>query len=213
MWRIVTPEEFAAIERRWSTNGGLGNGRSADDYDDAGCRIIAGHGFRDVDTLLSTVRELQAELKAAVELHRDLTGRLGYGDDITEPQADNSTIVEAVDNLRTIERDHWECPRICERCGEALASTVCEHCHGGGCLPNAEMAYLECEWCAGVGRVHVGCVEESYVDLAAAVRERDNNTARVRALLDPDRRGLSVDGAFTVTASSLCLALDPQETE
>ena len=72
------------------------------------------------------------------------------------------------------QRDHWECPRLCELCGEQLASTQCPECHGSGCnAPACEAsgAYAECEHCAGVGWVHEGCAEASYADLVAEVKE------------------------------------------
>ena len=101
-----------------------------------------------------------------------------------------------------------------------------EHCNGGGCLPNAEMAYRECGWCAGVGRVHVGCTEESYADLVAAVRERDNTIARVREVHErnygfPTVNGVRLADARPVVYCDHCqvdwpcatiAALDPQET-
>ncbi|WP_065631592.1 hypothetical protein [Gordonia sp. UCD-TK1] len=55
----MTGLDLDAIANRWSTHGGMGNPRSADDYTDAGCRIYAEHGFRDVLTLVARVRELE----------------------------------------------------------------------------------------------------------------------------------------------------------
>ena len=52
----MTPEEFAAIERRWSNYGGMGNGRDADDYTDAGCRLFAQYAFADMPILAAAVR-------------------------------------------------------------------------------------------------------------------------------------------------------------
>lgn len=104
-------------------------------------------------------------------VHRDLTSRLGFGDGITEPMADNDTIVEFIEQLLMEASEHHECPIVCELCGETLAATICEHCHGSGgnnALIEATLAYSECEWCAGAGKVHVGCVERSYADLAAS---------------------------------------------
>lgn len=40
------------------------------------------------------------------ELHRDLTRRLGFGDNVTEPQADNDTIVAHFDRV-TAEASEW----------------------------------------------------------------------------------------------------------
>ena len=54
--------DLAAIANRWSTYGGMGNPRSADDYTDAGCRIFAEHGFRDVPALVARVRELEQQI-------------------------------------------------------------------------------------------------------------------------------------------------------
>lgn len=58
----MTDIDLDAIEARWrSTYGGMGSPRVAEDYTDAGCRIFAEHGFRDVPALVSRVRELEAE--------------------------------------------------------------------------------------------------------------------------------------------------------
>lgn len=54
--------DLDAIEARWSTNGGMGNPRGAEDYTDAGCRIFAEHGFRDVPELVARVRELEQQV-------------------------------------------------------------------------------------------------------------------------------------------------------
>jgi hypothetical protein len=119
-------------------------------------------------------------LSAGFDAHRDLVSRLGFGDNITEPMADNDTIVEFVDQVSMEASEHRECAIICELCGERLADTICEHCHGSGgnnALINASGAYSECEWCAGAGKVHTGCAERSYADLVDAL-------ARVRTLAD-----------------------------
>ncbi len=46
-------ETLRAVRHRWSTYGGMGNAKGADDYTDAGCRLLAEHAFRDVAYLLS----------------------------------------------------------------------------------------------------------------------------------------------------------------
>ncbi len=46
-------DTLRAIRRRWFTYGGMGNNRSADDHNDAGCRWLAEHAFRDVAYLLA----------------------------------------------------------------------------------------------------------------------------------------------------------------
>ncbi|WKW86326.1 hypothetical protein SEA_BUDSKI_47 [Gordonia phage Budski] len=51
--------DLDVIERRWSTDGGMGNPRGAEDYTDAGCRIFAEHGFRDVPALIARIRTLK----------------------------------------------------------------------------------------------------------------------------------------------------------
>ena len=51
--------DIDSIRRRWSTDGGMGNERSADDYTDAGCRILAQQAFRDVNELLAVVAAVQ----------------------------------------------------------------------------------------------------------------------------------------------------------
>lgn len=49
--------DLAAIHRRWSTYGGMGNPRGAEDYTDAGCRVLAEHAFRDVNDLLHYIEQ------------------------------------------------------------------------------------------------------------------------------------------------------------
>lgn len=47
------------IARRWSTDGGMGNTRSDEDYTDEGCRILVKHAFVDVQVLLGRIAELE----------------------------------------------------------------------------------------------------------------------------------------------------------
>ena len=77
-------------------------------------------------------------------------------------------------------REHQECPVACPLCGETLARTTCSSCHGSGCLPNAELAYVECPECAGIGKVHDGCAEMTYQELAEEV-------LRLRAVIEDVR--------------------------
>jgi hypothetical protein len=53
--------DLDAIQRRWSTDGGMGNDRSADDYTDAGCRVLAEAAFRDVPSLVAELRQARAD--------------------------------------------------------------------------------------------------------------------------------------------------------
>jgi len=131
-----------------------------------------------------TVLALIDRLEAAEAVHRDLTHRLGFGNGITEPMADNDTIVEAFDAAMMDQRDHYECPIVCELCGETLADKPCPHCHGSGAnnaLSQASLAYAECEWCAGAGKVHEVCVEKSYAELAADLEAAEAKVERVEA--------------------------------
>ncbi len=118
--------------------------------------------------------------------HLAFTSALGFGDGVTEPAAELADLIEPIESAFSDERDHIECPIICELCGEQLADTTCDHCHGSGCGPGTALgSYEECEWCAGAGKIHPGCVEKSYNDLAA---ERDEALAaieRVRELHEP----------------------------
>lgn len=116
-----------------------------------------------------TVRALVAAARERDE-YRRLFADLGFGDNQSSPRATPTELAEYVDRAFSAERDHMECPVVCELCGETLADTDCPECQGSGCKPNAELAYSECGRCAGVGKIHEGCVESSYADLA---RERD----------------------------------------
>lgn len=63
----------------------------------------------------------------------------------------------------------------------------CDHCHGSGCGPGtATGAYEECEWCAGAGKVHVGCAYRSYADLVDDLDRLAGNRREPRDL-DWDR--------------------------
>ncbi|GAA1812610.1 hypothetical protein [Nesterenkonia flava] len=118
------------------------------------------------------IREVQEEAKA--ELTRELSERLGFGDGRTEPAADVDDIVRIWGEIEEEAREHRECPRHCELCGERLATELCEHCHGSGvdaAACEASGAYAECEWCAGAQYVHPGCAEKSYDDLAEELTE------------------------------------------
>ena len=92
----------------------------------------------------------------------------GYG---VHLEADPDTAAEHVAGLLDIADTHAECPIYCGDCGEPLADTPCDHCGGSGCGPGTGSgAYEECGWCAGAGKVHVGCAHLSYAELCA---ERD----------------------------------------
>ena len=103
----------------------------------------------------------------------------GYG---VHLEADPDTAAEHVAGLLDIADTHAECPIYCGDCGEPLADTPCDHCGGSGCGPGTgSWAYEECGWCAGAGKVHVGCAHLSYAELCA---ERDALAAKVAALAD-----------------------------
>jgi len=125
---------------------------------------------------IAAARTLVPELVAEVERQRreqdGFSGRLGFGDNISEPAASLADMVDPIEAAFADGRDHQECPRLCEGCGDSLATERCSHCHGSGgnaAVCEASGAYAECEWCAGSGWVHEGCVEVSYADLAAEV--------------------------------------------
>lgn len=150
-------------------------------------------------------------------VHRDLTSRLGFGDGITEPMADNDTIVEFFDQRLMEASEHNECAVTCEPCGERLAFTVCEHCHGCGAnvaLSTASGAYSECEWCAGAGKVHAGCAEQSYADLAADRdkfrlwwEQAERRRAEVEQILDRVLGTEEEDGAGEGLVADVLLAV------
>lgn len=63
-------------------------------------------GSADIGLLLAALDEARAEVERLREVHRDLTRRLGFGDNITEPQADNDTIVAWYEQQGR-EADEW----------------------------------------------------------------------------------------------------------
>ena len=142
------------------------------------------------DVVWERLAEMPAKIETLKRRHREFTARLGFGDGITEPAAELADIVDQIKTAFMDAQDHWECPRICEQCGERLAATQCERCHGSGCgAGTASGAYSECEWCAGVGWVHDGCAEMSYADLrdalVAARTDADWFTKQLQDALDP----------------------------
>ena len=119
---------------------------------------------------------------------------LGFVDGSTRP-ARLRDIFEPIQWWDSEARDHVECARICEQCGETLARTLCGECHGGGQRDGGNGTVRECGNCGGAGWLHEGCAEVSYADLVA---ERDAALAaveRVRAVAEaydqqPDEREL-----------------------
>ena len=147
------------------------------------------------ERLLLNHEALLALLDAADERDRLRTWQervalaAGIGDEVegrgVHLEANPDIAAEHMTGLLAVADAHVECPIHCGRCGETLADVWCDHCHGSGCGPGtATGAYEECEWCAGAGKVHIGCADLCY---AALVDERDRLAAaaeRVRALLD-----------------------------
>ena len=162
--------------------------------------------------------QAEAALDRVTQELDGFTGRLGFGDNRTEPAA---TLAEMIDPIEQAfsEASEWrESPRICESCGEWLATQVCESCCGSGCGPGtASGAYEECEWCAGVGKVHPGCAEKSYADLVTEAAEwkraLDVERAKVAAGLTlADEWGEHNSDQHRGHATRLRAALDPGAT-
>lgn len=123
------------------------------------------------------VVELEAEVKQLRADRLGFSSALGFGDGFSEPAATLEQMLEPIEDAFQSAHDHDECPRFCELCGERLAATRCDRCHGGGCIPNASWTYEECPPCGGAGWVHDGCAGFTYDELAAEV-------TRLRAELD-----------------------------
>lgn len=100
---------------------------------------------------------------------------LGFVDGSTTPTRLRD-IVEPIQWRDSEARDHVECARICEQCGETLARTLCGECHGGGQRDGGNGTVRECGNCGGAGWLHEGCAEVSYADLVA---ERDAAVAAI----------------------------------
>src|SRR3954468_10820122 len=60
--------DLDAISRRWY----MGYDRGAHDYTDAGCRVLAEHGFADVAALLAECSRLREQLDAARQALRGI---------------------------------------------------------------------------------------------------------------------------------------------
>jgi hypothetical protein len=139
---------------------------------EAARRVLA-HGVN-VEKMLEGERDAAraelAEMTAELDAHRDEQG---------------------CETAMAAQKDHLECPVLCELCGETLAATACLRCNGTGDI--GADAYSECPECAGVGRIHEGCVEASYADLAHQVRQLRAEAAEARvdgqACAERDRIG------------------------
>ena len=122
-----------------------------------------------VKTLSDDLAALVAEVERLRDSVRKFSDDLLFGDGITEPAATLNDMVDPIRDAFEAQHDHIECPIICELCGEKLADKTCEHCHGSGAdnqAASAAGAWVECEWCGGAGKIHEGCVERSYADIA-----------------------------------------------
>lgn len=128
------------------------------------------------------IAELLAEVDRLREEARAFAEALGFGNGRTEPAATLAQMIDPLAEDRATAAEHIECAVMCESCGEVLAADRCEECHGSGCLLNAELAHMECGTCAGVGRIHVGCAEASYAELAARAEAAEQAIRQVRAL-------------------------------
>jgi hypothetical protein len=135
--------------------------------------------------LAARLAEVEGEVERLRGEHLAFTRALGFGDGVTEPAATLAQMVDPIEQAFSEASEYHEGPRICEPCGEWLATETCEHCHGSGCGPGtASGAYSECEWCAGVGKIHPGCVEQSYADLVAERDEARAAVGRVEAYIE-----------------------------
>ena len=156
----------------------------------------------DARVLIAAVNALPALLDAAAERDALRTWQervalaAGLADEVAgygvHLEADPDTAAEHVAGLLDIADTHAECPIYCGDCGEPLADTPCDHCGGSGCGPGTgSWAYEECGWCAGAGKVHVGCAHLSYAELCAEQTALAAKLDTVREWID--RRGVNVD--------------------
>ena len=113
------------------------------------------------------IEQMAEALNQRYEAEEAFSAALGWGDGKTEPAAALEDLIEPLKEALSAASDHEECTVCCDLCGEMLAGTQCPKCHGSGCSPNDALAYLECDQCAGVGKIHDGCAEKSYADLVA----------------------------------------------
>lgn len=145
---------------------------------------------------------------------RDLLGRIGFGDGVTEPMADNDTVVEFIEAAVMDQSEHRECPIVCELCGERLADKPCSHCGGCGAnvaLSTASLAYAECEWCAGAGKVHEGCKELTYAELAARLADAEARAEAAEAERDSAKTANTAVWVMADRASRKGYELDPDD--
>lgn len=144
-----------------------------------------------VQDITETIACTRTDLAKARNDRQEFALAIGFASD-HRPEGHGVWVPELVDMVDPINealssaRDHDECPVICENCGERLADVVCEHCHGSG-ADNTLCAnyggYSECEWCAGAGKVHPGCVGKSYGDMAVEFGKLLSVIERVRGQL------------------------------
>lgn len=139
-----------------------------------------------VQDITETIACTRADLAKARNDHQEFALAIGFASD-HRPEGHGVWVPELADMVDPINealssaRDHDECPVVCENCGERLADVVCEYCQGSGCgRGTVSGAYEECEWCAGAGKVHPGCVGDTYSDLAGDLAKARNVIEQVR---------------------------------
>lgn len=154
-------------------------------WDKAMCDEYIAREHADLRQQVGLLQEVVDAGNEMVADYRKFCSEVGFGDGINEPTPSPADLVDPINDAFSAARDHAECPVICEGCGETLASKICSDCHGSGCLPNPQLAYAECGGCAGAGKVHEACTQDSYADLAAErdrLQERYSDMSRIAAI-------------------------------
>ena len=99
-------------------------------------------------------REALAKVREAAGRHPEC-GKHPKGDPITV-----LALLDRLEDAEAAEDEHDQCPAQCPVCGDWATRTPCDHCKGSACCPGTALGgYEECEWCAGMGWLHEGCLD------------------------------------------------------
>lgn len=142
------------------------------------------------EALAAVLPEIQAQAGAHMA---DLTARIGFGDGVTEPQADNDTIVKAVNEAFTNSNTLWEVEEQVERV-RALAD------------------HYEARQGTGLGRVSTGNAAAS-IRRALGPQEVQIATQEPAEQPRTDSAGRGASGGLGERLRALVAEPDPEESQ
>ena len=131
------------IAKRWRTD----YDRSAADYTDAGCRVLAEHGFRDVAALLAALTRLQERAEKEEARHKaDVLDLLASGDEARAEWAKARARAEEAETATVnVRKAYDDVVLINQGIGERLRAAEAER-DKAGLVVAALNAVIENQW-------------------------------------------------------------------